>query len=72
MSDSSKGPDISKKKMYGAGTILALIISVPGIIAFLIAYNITDNFFVSIGISAIVYFIAMGFAIKISNKFTKI
>ncbi|MEM2759979.1 MAG: hypothetical protein QXU32_04495 [Nitrososphaerales archaeon] len=62
---------ISKKKIYGVGTILALIISVPAIIAFLVAQSITKNFFISITISAIVYFVAMGFSIKISKKLSK-
>jgi ABC-type Mn2+/Zn2+ transport system permease subunit len=71
MSDSSKEPGVSKKKIYGAGTILALIISIPAIIAFLVAQSLIDNFFISIGISAIVYFVAMGFSIKISKKLSK-
>lgn len=70
MSDPSKDPNISKKKIYGKGTIIALVISVPAIIAFVIADSIIDNFFISIGISAIVYFVAMGFSIKLSKKLT--
>ncbi len=72
MSDWSKDSNVTKKKIYGVGTILALIISIPGIIAFIIANSVTDNFFISIAISAIVYFIAMGFSIKIAKKLSKI
>ena len=72
MSDWSKDSNVTKKKIYGAGTILALIISIHGIIAFIIANSVIDNFFISITISAIVYFIAMGFSIKIAKKLSKI
>lgn len=71
MSDSSEGAGLSKKRIYGAGTVIALVISVPAIVAFLIANSITDNFYISIAISAAVYFIAMGFSIKISKMFSK-
>jgi ABC-type Mn2+/Zn2+ transport system permease subunit len=71
MSDSSKDSGVSKKKIYGAGTILALIMSVPAIIAFLLARTVTDNFYISIAISAIVLFIGWGFSLKISKKLAK-
>ena len=71
MSNSSNDSGLSKKKMYGGGTIIALITSVPAIIAFLITRIITDNFYISMAISAIVYFVAMGFSIKISKKLSK-
>ena len=53
MSDWSKDSNVTKKKIYGAGTILALIISIPGIIAFIIANSVIDNFFISITITSI-------------------
>jgi len=71
MSDSSGDSRVSKKKIYGAGTILALIMSVPAVIAFLVARAVTDNFYISIAISAIVLFIGWGFSLKISKKLAK-
>lgn len=71
MSSSSKDSGVSKKKTCGGGTIIALIISIPAIIAFLVARIITDNFYISIATSAIVYFVAMGFSIKISKKLSE-
>lgn len=68
----SEHSGISKKKIYGAGTVLALIVSVPAIIAFVVAEAVINDFFISIAISAIVYFVAMGFSIRISKKLSAI
>lgn len=59
---------IPKKNVYAFGTILAIIISVPGIVAFLVAWKLGGNMLNALIISAIVYFISMGFSVKISKK----
>ena len=59
---------IPKKNVYAVGTLLAIIISVPGIIAFVVAWKIGGNMLTALIISAIVYFISMGFSVKISKK----
>ena len=59
---------ISKKNIYAVGTVLAIFMSVPGIIAFVVAWKVGGNMFTALIISAIVYFISMGFSVKISRK----
>ena len=71
MSDAPKGSGrkkISKKNLYAAGTVIAIIISVPGIIAFVVAWKVSGEMLTGLIISAVVYFISMGFSIKISKK----
>jgi hypothetical protein len=59
---------MSKKKIYAAGTILALIMSVPAIVAFVVTRYITDSFFTSLAVSVIILFIGWGFSLKIAKK----
>jgi len=71
VSDAPKdsGPKkISKKNIYTAGTILALIISIPAIVAFLVIWKVGGNMFTALIVSVVVYFISMGFSVKISKK----
>ena len=71
MSDAPKdsgSKKISKKNMHAAGTILALIISMPAIVAFLVVWKINGSMFTALIVSIIVYFISMGFSVKISKK----
>jgi len=71
MSDAPKDSSpkkISKKNIYTAGTILALIISIPGIVAFLVVWKASGNMFTALIVSIITYFISMGFSVKISKK----
>jgi hypothetical protein len=50
------------------GTIMATIVAVPSIIAFLIIWIILDNLITAVIVGGIIHFIAMGFSIKISKK----
>jgi len=59
---------ISKKNIYTLGTILALIISIPGIVAFVVVWKASGNMFMALIVSIVVYFISMGFSVKISKK----
>jgi hypothetical protein len=71
MSDTTKdsgSKKISKKNIYTAGTILALIISIPAIVVFLIVWKTGGNMFTALIVSIVVYFISMGFSFKISKK----
>ena len=54
--------------MCVAGTILALIISVPRIIAFLVAWKVGGSMLNALIVSIIVYFISFGFSVEISKK----
>ena len=50
------------------GTIMATIVAVPSIIAFLIIWIILDNLITAVIVGGIIHFITMGFSIKISKK----
>ncbi len=71
MSDNPKDSDrkkVPRKSVYAAGTVLAIVISVPGIVAFIVAWKVGNNMLTALIISIIVYFISMGFSVKISKK----
>lgn len=59
---------ISKKNIYAVGTILALIISIPAIVTFLVVWKTGNSMFTALIVSIIIYFISMGFSVKISKK----
>ena len=50
------------------GTIMATILTVPSITAFLITWLILDNLINAAIVGGVVHFIAMGFSLKISKK----
>ena len=50
------------------GTLMATILTVPSIIAFLITWIILDNLINAAIVGGVVHFIAMGFSLKISKK----
>jgi len=50
------------------GTIMATILTVPSIIAFLITWTVLDNLINAAIVGGVVHFIAMGFSLKISKK----
>jgi hypothetical protein len=51
------------------GSIIAVIVTVPSIMSFVIAWMILNDLIQAVIIGAIVHFIAMGFSLKISKKF---
>jgi len=50
------------------GTIIAIIITVPSVIAFVISWMILEDLVSAAILGAVVHFIAMGFSLKISKK----
>jgi hypothetical protein len=50
------------------GTVMAIIITVPSIMTFVIVWTILDNLLYAIIIGAVVHFIAMGFSLNLSKK----
>jgi hypothetical protein len=50
------------------GTVIATIIVIPSIIAFIITWIILDNLIYAAILGAIIHFIAMGFSLKIAKK----
>ncbi|MGB0642988.1 MAG: hypothetical protein ACPGKY_06670 [Nitrosopumilus sp.] len=67
MSDPSKSKLKISEIMF-KGTIMATILTVPSIIAFLITWIILDNLINAAIVGGVVHFIAMGFSLKISKK----
>ena len=66
MSDPTK-PKLKISEIILKGTIMATIVTVPSIIAFLISWIILDNFIIALILGGIIHFIAMGFSLKISK-----
>jgi ABC-type Mn2+/Zn2+ transport system permease subunit len=58
---------LSISKIALRGTIIAAIITIPSIIAFILTWTILDNLIYAIILGAVVHFIAMGFSLKISK-----
>jgi len=67
LSDSSKSK-LKISEIMLKGTIMATILTVPSIIAFLITWTILDNLINAAIVGGVVHFIAMGFSLKISKK----
>ena len=67
MSDATKSK-LKISEIVLKGTIMATIVAVPSIIAFLIIWIILDNLITAVIVGGIIHFIAMGFSIKISKK----
>jgi hypothetical protein len=50
------------------GSIIAIIVTIPSIASFVVAWMILDNLMQAAIIGAVIHFIAMGFSFKISKK----
>jgi len=65
------GDDKSKLVLYEIvlrGTILAIIITIPSIIAFVFSWMILEDLTYAIILGTVIHFIVMGFSLKISKK----
>ena len=68
---SDKPNKFTAARVFAAGTILALVISIPAIAVTLVMhYVIKTNLVVTLVASLITLFIAMGFGYKLSKKLT--
>ena len=67
LSDPSKSK-LKISEIIVKGTIMATILTVPSLIAFLITWTVLDNLINAAIVGGIVHFIAMGFSLKISKK----
>jgi ABC-type bacteriocin/lantibiotic exporter with double-glycine peptidase domain len=68
---SDKPKKVTATRVFAAGTVLALIISIPSIAVTLVMhYIIKTNLIITMGAGLITLFIAMGFGYKISKKLT--
>ena len=63
--------NVSKKntrsELFAKGSIMAVIISIPSLAGFFIAWKILDNLIEAAVVGLVVHFIAMGFALKIAK-----
>jgi len=66
-----KKPDPTKGA-FKKGSIIAVIITVPSLIAFFVAWSVTGDKIMSAIVGVVVHFIAMGFSLKLSKKIFKI
>jgi len=67
MSDPSKSK-LKISEIIVKGTIMATILTVPSLVAFLITWTVLDNLINAAIVGGIIHFIAMGFSLKISKK----
>ena len=67
MSD-NKQPKLSIGEIALRGTIIAIIVTVPSIITFLVIWIVLDDLIYAAILGAVVHFTTMGFSLKISKK----
>lgn len=69
MPDNEQFKKLTKKELILKGSIIALIITIPSIAAFLVSWKFLDDLMQAAIIGAVIHFVAMGFSLKISKKF---
>ncbi|MBI5860384.1 MAG: hypothetical protein HZB73_06900 [Nitrosarchaeum sp.] len=68
MSSNNKTGKLTMRNIILKGSIIAVIVTVPSIVSFIVAWTILDDLIQAAIIGAIVHFIVMGFSLKISKK----
>jgi hypothetical protein len=68
MTSDNKTGKLTMKDIVLKGSIIAVIVTIPSIASFVIAWIILDNLMQAAIIGAVIHFIAMGFSFKISKK----
>ena len=68
MSDDKKIGQLTFKEIILKGSVIALIVTIPSIVAFLISWEVLGDLIQSAIIGAVIHFVAMGFSLKISKK----
>ncbi len=69
MTSDNKTGKLTMRDIVLKGTIIAVIVTIPSIVSFMVIWMILDNLIQAAIIGAVVHFIAMGFSLKISKKF---
>jgi len=64
----NKQSKLSIREIALRGTVIAIIITVPSVLTFLISWTVLDNLIYAAILGALIHFIAMGFSLKISKK----
>jgi hypothetical protein len=68
MTNNNKTGKLTMKDIVLKGSIIAVIVTVPSIVSFMVFWMILDNLIQAAIIGAVIHFIAMGFSLKISKK----
>jgi hypothetical protein len=69
MTSDNKTGKLTMRDIVLKGSIIAVIVTIPSIVSFMVIWIILDNLIQAAIIGAVVHFIAMGFSLKISKKF---
>jgi len=69
MTSDNKTGKLTMRDIVLKGTIIAVIVTIPSIVSFMVIWMILDDLIQAAIIGAVVHFIAMGFSLKISKKF---
>lgn len=68
MTSDSKTGKLTMKDIILKGSIIAVIVTIPSIVSFMISWLILGDLIQAAIIGAVIHFIAMGFSLKISKK----
>ena len=71
MTSDNKTGKLTMRDIILKGTIIAVIVTIPSIVSFMVIWMILDDLIQAAIIGAVVHFIAMGFSLKISKKLVK-
>jgi len=69
LSDDEKSTKLTMRQIVLRGSIIATIITIPSIIAFVLTWILLDDLIYAFILGAMVYFFAMIISLKISKKF---
>jgi len=69
MTSDNKTGKLTMRDIVLKGSIIAVIVTIPSIVSFMVIWIILDDLIQAAIIGAVVHFIAMGFSLKISKKF---
>ena len=69
MPSDNKTGKLTMKDIILKGSIIAVIVTIPSIVSFMVIWMILDDLIQAAIIGVVVHFIAMGFSLKISKKF---
>jgi len=67
--DDKQSTKLTMREIVLRGSIIAIIITIPSIIAFVLTWVFLDDLIYALILGAMVYFIAMIISLKISKKF---
>jgi len=68
MTSDNKTGKLTMKDIILKGSIMAVVVTVPSIVSFVVTWVILGDLIPAVIIGAVIHFIAMGFSFKISKK----